>query len=97
MSSWRDLVGAKDIVHVLREFCLKWGHDGELLADEDFGEEFHGSGEDHGLLFEVFDMGALGEKFTHVVYAMAGLLGEQFAGARENGWFVRKLVRRGGS
>ena len=67
-------------MHVLREFCLKWGHDGELLADEDFGEEFHGSGEDHGLLFEVF-----------------GLLGEQFAGARENGWFVRKLVRRGGS
>lgn len=39
-------------MHVLREFCLKWGHDGELLADEDFGEEFHGSGEDHGLLLK---------------------------------------------
>lgn len=43
------------------------------------------SGEDHGLLLEVFDVGALGEELWHVVYAMAGLLGEEVAGTREDG------------
>ena len=43
------------------------------------------SSEDHRLLLEVLDVGALGEELGHVVYAMAGLLGEQVAGAREDG------------
>ena len=60
-------------------------HDGELLAHEDAGEEVLCSGEDHGLLLEVLDVGALGEELWHVVYAMAGLLGEEVAGAREDG------------
>ena len=34
-----DLVGSEDIVHVLGELGLERGHDGELLADEDAGEQ----------------------------------------------------------
>ena len=79
------LVGSEDVVHVLGELGFEWSHDSELLAHEDAGEEVLGSGEDHGLLLEVLDVGALGEKLWHVVYAMAGLLAEEVAGARENG------------
>ena len=79
------LVGSEDVVHVLGELGFEWGHDGELLAHEDAGEEVLCSGEDHGLLLEVFDVGTLGEELWHVVYAMAGLLGEHVAGAREDG------------
>ena len=43
------------------------------------------SGEDHGLLLEVLDVGAFCEELRHVVYAMACLLGEKVAGAREDG------------
>lgn len=90
-----DLVCAKDVVHILGELGFEWGHDGELLADEDAGEEVLCSGKDHGLLLEVLDVGAFGEELWHVVYAMAGLLGEHVAGAWENGgahedWYVRK-------
>lgn len=60
-------------------------HDGELLAHEDLGEEVLGSSEDHGLLLEVFYVGALGDELGHVVYAMACFLAEQVAGAREDG------------
>ena len=80
-----DFVGSEDVVHVLGELGFEWGHYGELLAHEDAGEEVLGSGEDHGLLLEVLDVGALGEELWHVVYAMAGLLAEEVAGAREDG------------
>lgn len=79
------LIGTEDVVHVLGELGFEWGHDGELLAHEDAGEEVLCSGEDHGLLLEVFDVGALGEELWHVVYAMASLFGEEVAGAREDG------------
>lgn len=79
------LVGSKDVVHVLGELGFEWSHDGELLAHENLGEEVLCSGEDHGLLLEVLDVGTLGEELWHVVYAMAGFLGEEVAGAREDG------------
>lgn len=68
------LIRAKYVVHVLGELCFKRCHDGELLADEDLGEKIYGSGEDHGLLLEVFDVGTLGEKLWHVVYTMVCFL-----------------------
>ena len=68
-----DLIGSEDVVHVLGELGFEWGHDGELLAHEDTGEEVLCSSEDHGLLLEVLDVGTLGEELWHVVYAMAGL------------------------
>ena len=40
-----------------------------------------GSGEDHGLLLEVFDMGALGEELGHVAHLVAGFAREAVAGA----------------
>lgn len=47
---------------------------GYLVGSEDvvhvLGEEVLCSGEDHSLLLEVLDMGALGEELWHVVYAM---------------------------
>ena len=79
------LVGSEDVVHVLGELGFEGSHDGELLAHEDAGEEVLCSGEDHGLLLEVLDVGALGEELWHVVYAMAGLLAEELAGAWEDG------------
>lgn len=79
------LVGSEDVVHVLGELGFEGGHDGELLAHEDLGEEVLGSSEDHGLLLEVLDVGALGEELWHVVYAMVGLLAEEVAGAWEDG------------
>lgn len=53
------------------------------------------SGEDHGLLLEILDVGAFGEELRHVVYAMACLLGEKVAGAWKDGctdkyWNIRK-------
>ena len=90
------LIGSKDVVHVLGEFGFERSHDGELLAHEDAGEEVLRSGEDHGLLLEVLDVGALGEELWHVVYAMAGLLAEEVAGAREDGGAHEdRYVRKG--
>ena len=80
-----DLVGAEDVVHIFRELGLQRGHDGELLANEDLGEQVVGSGEDHGLLLEVLDMGALGEELGHIADLMASLLGEHIAGAGQDG------------
>ena len=80
-----DLIGAEDIVHILGQLCFQRGHDGELLADEDLGEQVVGSSEDHGLLLEVLDMGALGEELRHIADLMACLSGEHVAGAGEDG------------
>lgn len=90
------LVGSEDVVHVLGELGFEWGHDGELLAHEDLGEEILCSSEDHGLLLEVLDVSPLGEELWHVVYAMAGLLAEEVAGAREDsGAHEDRYVRKG--
>ena len=80
-----DLIGTKDIVHILGEFCLQRGHHGEFLAHEDLGEQVLCSGEDHGLLAEVLDEGALGKELRHIAHLMAGLLGEALTGAGQNG------------
>ena len=80
-----DLVGSENVMHILGELSFQRGHDGELLTDENLGEQFMCSGEDHGLLLEVLDMGTLGEELGHIAHLMAGLLGESIAGAREDG------------
>ena len=90
------LVGSEDVVHVLGELGFEGRHDSELLAHEDLGEEVLCSGEDHGLFLEVLDVGALGEELRHVVYAMASLLAEEVAGAREDGGAHEdRYVRKG--
>lgn len=90
------LVGTEDIVHVLGELGFKWSHDSELLAHEDLSEEIMGSSEDHGLLLEVLDVGALGEELGHVVYAMVGLLGEEVTGTwKDGGAHEDGYVRKG--
>ena len=80
-----DLVGTEDVVHVLGEFSLQRGHHGELLADEDAGEEVVSTCEHHGLLLEVLDMGALRQELRHVAYLVACLAGKHVAGARQDG------------
>ena len=80
-----DLVGPEHVVHILGELGLERGHHGELLADEDLGEQLVGSGEHHGLLLEVLDMRALGEELGHVAHLVAGLFGEPIAGAGQDG------------
>ena len=80
-----DLVGTEDVMHILGQLGLQRGHDGELLADKDLGEEVVGTGEDHGLFLEVLDMRALGEELRHIAHLMASLLREPFAGAGKDG------------
>ena len=63
-----DLVGTKHVVHILGEFCLKRCHYRELLAHKNLGEQFMCAREDHRLLFEILDMGTLGEKFGHIAH-----------------------------
>lgn len=79
------LVSAKDIMHILSELCLKRGHNCEFLANEDLGEEFYGSRENHGLFLEVFDMSTFGKELWHIVYTMTRLFREKLASAREDG------------
>ena len=78
------LVGSEDVVHVLGELGFEGTHDGEFLAYEDLGEEVLCSGEDHGLLLEVFDVSAFCEKLWHVVYLVSRLSGEHVACSGEN-------------
>ena len=80
-----NLIGSKDIVHILGEFCLQRGHHGEFLTHENLGEQVLCSGEDHGLLAEVLDEGALGEELRHIAHLMASLLGKPFTGAGKDG------------
>ena len=80
-----DLVGAEHIVHILGELGFQRGHHGELLADENLGEQLMGAREHHGLLLEILDMRALGEELGHIVNLVPGLAGEHFAGARQDG------------
>ena len=79
------LVRAKHIVHVLRQFGFEWRHHAELLAHKNSGQQLMCSREHHCLLLEVLDVGTLSEELWHVVYAMAGLLAEEVAGAWEDG------------
>ena len=80
-----DLVGSEDVVHVLGEFGLQRGHHGELLADEDLGEQVLLAREGHRLLLEVFNMGTFAEEFGHVVDLVARLTGEHIACSRQDG------------
>ena len=80
-----NLVSAKHVVHVLGEFCLQRGHHGEFFSHEDLSEQILCTGEDHRLLAEVLDEGALGEELRHIAYLMTGLLGETLTGAGEDG------------
>ena len=80
-----DLVGPEHVVHILGELGLQGGHHRELLADEDAGEQVVGSGEDHGLLLEILDMGALGEELGHVAHLVASFAREAVAGAGQDG------------
>ena len=79
-----DLVGTEDIVHILGELGLEGSHDGELLADEDLGEQLVRAREDHRLFLEVLDMGALGEELGHVAHLVASLARKAVAGAGKN-------------
>ena len=81
----RDLIGSKDIVHILGEFCLKRGHHSKLLAHENLSEQVLCSGEHHRLFAEVLNEGALSQELRHIAYLMASLLGEHLAGARKDG------------
>ena len=67
------LVGSEHIVHILGQLGFKRGHHGELLANENLGEQLVCTGEDHCLLLEVLDMCTLGEEFGHIAHLMAGL------------------------
>ena len=80
-----DLVGPEQVVHILGELGLERGHHRELLADEDLDEQLVGSGEHHGLLLEVLDMGALGEELGHVAHLVARFAREAVAGAGQDG------------
>ena len=68
-----NLVCTEHVVHVLGELGLKRGHHGELFAHKNLGEQLMCTSEDHGLLLEVFDMGALGQEFRHIAYLMTCL------------------------
>ena len=70
-----DLIGSKDIVHILGQLCLQRSHYGEFLTHENLGKQFVCSSENHRLLAEVLKMGTLGEELWHIAYLMAGLLG----------------------
>lgn len=80
-----DLIGAKDIVHILGEFGLQWSHHGKFLAHEDLCEQFVSASEHHRLLLEVLDMSTLGEELRHIAHLMAGHLGEAFTGSGKDG------------
>ena len=79
------LVGSEHVVHILGQFGLQRGHHGELLAHEDIGEQFLCTGEDHRLLAEVLDEGALGEKLGHIAHLVDGFAGEHLAGSGKDG------------
>ena len=68
-----DLVCAEDIVHILGQLGFQRGHHGELLAHEDFGEQLVSAGEDHRLLPEVLDEGALGQELGHIAHLVPRL------------------------
>ena len=80
-----DLIGTEHVVHIFGQLGLKRSHHGELLTHEDLGEQFLRAGEDHRLLAEVLEEGALGKELGHIAHLMAGLAGEHLAGAGQDG------------
>ena len=80
-----DLIGAEHVMHVFGKLGLQRGHDGELLANKDLGEQVVCPSKHHGLLLEVLDMRALGEELGHIVHLVARLAREHLAGARQDG------------
>lgn len=79
------LIGTEHIVHILGQLGLQRGHHGELLAHEDLGEQLVCASEHHRLLAEVLQEGSFGQKLGHIAHLMAGLAGENLAGARQDG------------
>ena len=79
------LVSAKNIVHILGQFCLQGGHNSELLTNKYLSKKFMGSCEYHCLLFEVFDMCSFGQKLRHITNLMSSFPGKHITGARQNG------------
>ena len=79
------LIGSEHVMHIFGQLGLQRGHHGELLTHEDLGEEVVCAGENHRLLLEVLDEGALGQELRHIAHLVAGLLGEAVAGARQDG------------
>ena len=90
-----DLVGAEDIVRILRDLRFEGRHHRELLAREDRREkrEILGrglgiarnvAGPDHRLLAEVLDVGALGQELRHIADMMPRFLRQHVRGARQN-------------
>ena len=78
-------ISAKHIVHILGEFGLEGCHHGELLANENLGEQIVCAGKDHGLLLEILNVRALSEELGHVVNLVASFTGKPLTGAREDG------------
>ena len=79
-----NLIGTKHIVHVLGQLGLQRCHHGELLADENLGEQIVRTSEHHRLFLEVLDMGAFGKELWHLAHLVASLFGKAIAGTREN-------------
>ena len=79
-----DLVGPEDIVHILSQFSLQRSHHRKFLANEDLGKQSLFSGEGHGLLLEVLDIGTFAEELGHVVDLVARLPGEHITGAGQD-------------
>ena len=87
------LVGAKDIVRILRDLGLERRHHRELLAREDrrkkreilgrgLGISRDVAGPDHRLLAEVLDVGTLRQELRHVADVMPCFLRQHVRGAR---------------
>lgn len=80
-----DLVGAEDVVRVLRDFRLQRRHHRKLLSDEDLGQQLNGAGKHHRLLLEVLDMGSFGQELRHVANLMSRLFRKQIRSTGKNG------------
>ena len=79
------LVGPEHIVHILGQLGLKRRHDSKLLAHKNLGEQVLCSSENHCLLSEILNEGALGQELWHIAHLVTGLLGEALTGARKDG------------
>ena len=80
----RDLVCSEDVVAVLGDLGLERRHGSEGLALEDPAEQLDLSGEDHRLVLEVLNVGALGEELWHIVDIVSSLPGKQLRRAGED-------------
>ena len=89
-----DLVGSEHVVHIFGEFGFQRGHHGELLADENLGEQLVGTGEHHGLLLEILDMRALGEELGHIVDLVPGRMVVRTNTGTSGNFLISSVIRR---